>query len=320
MVGLMILILIGTAIGLFSTNSVVRTNEPERSLENPLVLLPQTSRHDFTPIDPAWQKSISYMTPFPVDSFKTVEKPASAEKTNLYMEIRFFAGSTENSNNAVKIRTYFPNRKLYSEIDNLHDEQFMRRFFMDGTFAEYTHWQKGKWIAGVAVDHTTGKVNHFSEGSGSLTSSSSRADTKKTTWYKDGRVFLDICYDQSRPSQITLHMNEAFLSVSKSKEDLYLISEHEFWSKSSGENPRVQLMGTRANSDINPPSPIRLGAPSDEETATEQLELQKIAKAWQEKRRPGFIKSYTEFLSTTGQSWQSLNIEFIRDDAPWPNR
>ena len=42
-----------------------------------------------------------------------------------------------------------------------------------------------------------------------------------------------------------------------------------------------------------------------------------MKKIYENERRPEFIKQFTQLLAEAGQSWKSLDIEFIRDDTPW---
>lgn len=316
----MFLPVIFIAVVLSMADAEDQPREIQRLSEDPQMLLPQTSRHSFAAVNPVWRKSVSFQRLRP-DAFINVEKPSAAEKKSLYNEIRYFAGSTHEPNDAVKILTYHPNGKLYSEIDKRGGEQFTRRYFSDGTFADFTHWQAWKWIAGVAIDPKTGKENHFSEGTGSLTTHDVVHDSSTTNWYQNGRTFLEVRCSKSHRTMIKLYAGEDSLIVSKAEEHLQLESVHEYWARKAGDDPWVQIVGTQINNDIPQMHGEWWASGPRSRLAEDQTERQRILEIWKaayEKRRSGFLGHCTKILTATGHSWQSLDMEFISANAPWP--
>ena len=236
----------------------------------------------------------------------------------LYKEIRYFANSTHDADDAVKIITYYPNGKRFSEIDKLPEEQFTQHFFSDGTFADFTHWQPGKLIAGVAIDPKTGNETHFSEGAGCLTTYDVVHDSSETDCYQNGRPFLIVRYSKSRRYEITLYAGNDCLIVSKEVEVILLQAEHEKWTRKVGEGPQLQIGENQVVHGRFFSGPRSRWEALEAERKAKLEEDLKIWKPMYENRRPNFLKHYSEVLSTTDQSWESLHIEFIRDDAPWP--
>jgi len=299
-------------VGLTAASAVPESYENPLPLKDPQSLLPNTSQHVFAPVDPRWKELVSYSRLEP-ESFVVERNPSAEAKRNLYKEIRYFPDSTNDPNKAVKILTYYPDGKLYSEIDKVGDECFAKHFFSDGTFADFTHWRRGKWIAGVAMNPKTKEENHFSDGSGHLTTYDDVRDISKTTWYQKGGVFLVFHYAKSRRDEIRLYVDNDCMFVLKAEESLYVLSELEIWTKAAGKDEvrRVLIAGH--------PS---LGMSLDSEGTRDRKQIewsgQELLRVWKEDRRPQFVKRYTEVLRSAGQSWKNLGIEFIRDSALWP--
>src|SRR5437588_602907 len=69
----------------------------------------------------------------------------------------------------IKLMRYDPQGHLIMEADRIGWEQFVRRFFPDGSVREYTHWRNGKWLAGYSVNPDKKKRERFIHGTGELT-------------------------------------------------------------------------------------------------------------------------------------------------------
>jgi hypothetical protein len=286
--------------------------------------LPSSDQHVFVPVDPAWHTIISYQKLRP-DAFVGVDHPTAEEMKTLYKEVRYFTHENPHDlNDAVKIVTYYPNGAIYEEIDNLWMEQYCRTFFLSGLLQNYTHWRWGLWLGGLAVDPETKKPNYFSGGSGSVTTHEEHSGTSKTEWHQNGVVFLTDQITDSKSTEITLYIGNDSLHVTKDKEALSLSSESEIWRRPSGSDPQFDYIypGTPGvfvpkNSDVRPIPPMM--GPREQQDA----ELKQILQEWKiayPKRRKAFLDHFEKILSDSGQTWKSLNIEFIRDDAAWPGK
>jgi len=54
----------------------------------------------------------------------------------------------------------------------------------------------------------------------------------------------------------------------------------------------------------------------------EEQKMAAVAAEWKiayPKRRKAFLDRFEKIMTDAGQTWKSLGIEFIRDDAAWPN-
>jgi len=241
----------------------------------------------------------------------------------LYKEVRFFThADPHDPNDAIKIITYYPNGAIYSEVDNAWMEQFCRRFFSNGLLKNYTHWRFGRWLGGLAVDPETKKANCFSGGSGSLTTYDKRIGTYETEWHQHGAVFLVEQFTDSKRTEVTLYAGNDSLRVTKDKEELSLVSESEEWTRPVGSDPQFQIIYDGKGGPVAAKnSDVRLIPPMLGNRESQAAELNQIRQEWRiayPKRHKAFLDRFDQVLSGSGQTWESLHIAFIRDNAPWP--
>ncbi len=219
-----------------------------------------------------------------------------------------------------------PGGGLYEETDNLGEENFCRHFFPDSSVANFTHWRKQRWVAGIAIDPQTKQENHFSGGDGSLTTYPAARDVH-TDWYHDGRIFFQVDRDGSRRTTVRLDITDDgngwdCLVAKRADEELSLHPAGENWTRQARGEVSFQEVfqsdGKPYKGDVPRRRMFGSGRPN------EKIEDQQTLAAWKmiynDKRRPDFIKRYSETLAAAGQCWESLHIEFIRDGAPWPDR
>ena len=288
--------------------------------------LPPADQHIFVPVDPAWHTVISYQKLRP-DAFVTVDHPTADEMKNFYKEVRYFTfADPHDLNDAVKIVGSYPNGAIYEEIDKLSGaEQYSRSFFLNGRLRNYSHWRSGKWLAGLAVDPETGKPNYFSNGAGSLTTHDEKSGSFKTEWYQDGAIFLTDQFRASKRDEVTLYIANDFLQVRREEEKLDLISQAEAWTLPVGADPQFQIIYDGKGGPVTPKNTDVHALPAAIDGPRQSLEdeLKKILREWRvayPKRRKAFIDRFDQILAQSGQTWKSLNIEFIRNDTAWPTR
>jgi hypothetical protein len=284
--------------------------------------LPPASQHVFVPVDPAWQAQIAYHKLRP-DAFVNVDKPSDEEKKKLYKEVRYFEGlGNKDPSGAIKIFEFYPNGATYREIDDLPNEEFCRRFYPNGQLRDYSHWQNGKWIAGLAVDPVSKKANYFANGSGSLTTFDILSNRRKTEWYRDGSLFFSDRSSDGKRDEVELYVGNDSLRSNSEKEELQLSSQSEIWRRPSGSDPQFDYIYpgrpgvfVPKNTDVRSIPPM--GGPPERQ----KRELDQILQEWKiayPKRRKTFLDQWEKILANSGQTWKSLNIEFIREDAAWP--
>jgi hypothetical protein len=299
--------------------------------------LPPEYQHVFAPPEFKYEQTTNYlssgerqpghereaMTCVNVDgkTFVLWSNPTEKQKKRLYRDEEYFRPDDPSSKRSPVLSIYYyPNGSRFSDSDHAGNIIYTRYFFPDGMLKEYTVWQGGKWLAGVAVDPVTKKANFFSNGTGSLRTYDS-ADTYETKWFANGATFAVEQVKSAKRIAVELWLGNDSLRRSAKEEELTLVSQDEVWTWTKN-SLWVQIgMGQRnpppRNADIRPLPGFTSGRPS------EKIEEDKIRQEWSvayPKRRSAFMKGVEALMTVAGQTWKSLDIEFLRDGAPWPGQ
>jgi hypothetical protein len=140
------------------------------------------------------------------------------------------------------------------------------------------------------------------DGNGRLAEYGSGPGNRVERWYHQGDNYLEKRYVHGACTVVRLNLDAGWLIAAKGgAESLSLLSRNEFWHKAPGTAPQVQK-GNELPRDDQRDSP-RAAADRTKTYA---------------RRRADFVRCYGELLRRYGQTWEELDIEFLRTGGRWP--
>lgn len=323
------LTLLLVAIGVVGTcfGAPTEVAAPAQAVPDPMLLLPENSRHIFLPAPRVWTAKTDYLQPQGGNAgFIVLQAPAKPDLKTDWRQISYFDDPQEkDANQFRKILRFRPSGQLALEADRTSTQQFDRTFYRDGSIASYEFLSGVKRVAGYSVSPDRKIIMHFAQGKGDLIQWHEAKGAYIHTWYSHGDPYLIKTYEQEQCIRTELNIPQiGELVVTGEEEKLFLFSLHENWIKQPNKPISAQVNyyyingkdGSLGKYDfpddeikkrIREVSPHRVSRPRPPPSPEllQQLEADYLS------RRAGFLSQYEAVLRDAGQSWQSLGLESV---------
>ena len=197
-------------------------------------LVPESSRHAFLPIDPAWVKRAAYLKPAGDEAFEVVPMPEPNRKQRLYSHITYFLPGKETDPSAyTRLLAYDADGRLLHEVDQTPTERFEREFYPDGSPAGYLHWQQEQGVVSAYNLDPHGKtIARVQNGEGEHLSWIFGPDDYTHGWLHKGAYLLTKIYRQKKRTSTTFWLLSGDdLRITPSEERLTLSAQKEYWTR-----------------------------------------------------------------------------------------